>query len=235
MKDHRFIELLNLYVDHQLGPAEAAELEAAVLASPDRRRTYDQYCRLQRGCSLLGGHARSAAPVASRFLQSLEETERKIARPRHRGWQHAYTGAFGALATAACLTLLFVVNRSDFAPETDPLALQPSEGTAASEALSLAVSTVAKSSENTRKVELHPALSASGFGVTRSVREAEIAAHDPEALEWMRRVDQLPASSVVVDEEAFASRSALPVENRVYQSRSAPQGNAAFAAFQFQR
>ena len=70
MNDRRFQELLNLYLDHEIAPAEAAELETEVLGNPARRRTYDQYCRLQRGCRLLGGHAGAHAPDSQVFLQT---------------------------------------------------------------------------------------------------------------------------------------------------------------------
>ena len=36
MKDTRFIELVNLYVDRQISSAETAELEAEIQASPRR-------------------------------------------------------------------------------------------------------------------------------------------------------------------------------------------------------
>ncbi len=48
MKDHRFTELLNLHLDHELTPAEAAELEAELSRDPARRR---QYPRLPAACS----------------------------------------------------------------------------------------------------------------------------------------------------------------------------------------
>jgi len=51
----RFIELLNLCVDDQLTPAEADELDAALLANPARRRTYEQYCRMSQACAQLFG------------------------------------------------------------------------------------------------------------------------------------------------------------------------------------
>ena len=46
MKDHRFIELVNLYIDRQISAEETAELEAEIQASPQRRAVYRQYCQL---------------------------------------------------------------------------------------------------------------------------------------------------------------------------------------------
>ena len=51
MKDSEFLELLNLYLDHEITPADAARLEAEVRADPERRRTYLQYCRMQKACA----------------------------------------------------------------------------------------------------------------------------------------------------------------------------------------
>ena len=53
MKDTRFIELVNLYVDRQISPAETAELEAEIQASPRRRKIYQQYCHMQRATKLV--------------------------------------------------------------------------------------------------------------------------------------------------------------------------------------
>jgi anti-sigma factor RsiW len=51
MKESRYIELLNLYVDHRLTPEEAAELETEVQRNPARRKVYLQYCRIQKACA----------------------------------------------------------------------------------------------------------------------------------------------------------------------------------------
>ena len=48
MKESRFIELVNLYVDRQISTAETAELEAEIQVSPRHRKIYQQYCHMQR-------------------------------------------------------------------------------------------------------------------------------------------------------------------------------------------
>jgi len=53
MKDSEFLELLNLYLDHEIAAADAARLEAEVKDNPDHRRTYLEYCRMQKACTLL--------------------------------------------------------------------------------------------------------------------------------------------------------------------------------------
>lgn len=78
MKESRFIELLNLYVDQELSPSEAAQLEAEIAANPARRRTYEQYCRMQRGCSLLFEQIRANAPGYADLASAGRAADRKM-------------------------------------------------------------------------------------------------------------------------------------------------------------
>lgn len=234
MNDRRFTELLNLYLDHQIGPEEASELEAEVVRNPARRRTYDQYCRLQRACSLLGEKERSLAPEYRAFARSLRDAERKIAAPRRSLWSPAYVGGFAATAMAACVAVIVVVNRSA-APSSaiNGVADGAQPGRVAS------VDAVATPSVAVQSVapafEFQPAFASTGLGVVRNAREAEIVANDREALEWMQRVELSPTQRVVVDEQAFETRPVLQADTRVFRSRHSLQGNAEFTAFQFQR
>jgi len=68
MNDREFIELLNLYVDKEISPEDALRLEAEVAAGPERRKVYDQYCRIQRACCELAEQmAESAADRPASF------------------------------------------------------------------------------------------------------------------------------------------------------------------------
>jgi hypothetical protein len=55
MNDPEFISLLNLYVDREISPEDALRLEGEVLKHPKRRAIYDQYCRMQKACTMLSG------------------------------------------------------------------------------------------------------------------------------------------------------------------------------------
>ncbi len=247
MNDRRFIELLNLYLDHQIDADEAAELETEVMRSPARRRTYEQYCRLQRGCGLLGERERSAAPASVAFARSLREAERKIAAPRRRTswWSPAYTGAFAASAMAACVAVIIVVRERAPSPTSEGATnnaqvsvVTPSEMPVATESSLAAVATPVSTGSirpTLASFEFQPVLTASGFGVARNAREAEIASNDREVREWMQRVEQSGMQSIVVDDQAFEARATLHQDNRVFRSRHGLQGNAEFTAFQFQR
>ncbi len=237
MNDHRFIELLNLYVDEQIGPDEAAELEAEVLRHPARRRTYDQYCRLQRGCCMLVDSARSHAPASHGFVRSLREAERKIAASRRPAWRTAYTGMYGTAALAACVAMVLMVNRPASVHEgtVDSLAEAGRPVVVETPAPAVAVAMVQPPVTVSSSFDMQPALAATGLGVVRNAREAEIAANDREALEWMQRVELLPTQRVIVDDQTFEARATLQPDNRVFRSRHSIQGNAEFTAFQFQR
>jgi len=99
MKDSEFLELLNLYLDHEISPADAARLEAEVRASPGRRRTYLQYCRMQKACAALAAEfaADRPAPVRESAMQRL-------------GWAAAGFASFGVVA--AGLAVAFVLWQS---------------------------------------------------------------------------------------------------------------------------
>lgn len=110
MKETRFIELLNLYVDQQLTAAEATELETEIQRAPARRRTYEQYCRMQKACTQLFEQDRQAAPSTSKLSRALADADRKVVafpEPR-RVWLQRGLYATGVAAMAACVALVFV-------------------------------------------------------------------------------------------------------------------------------
>jgi hypothetical protein len=90
MNDREFIELLNLYIDHEISPEDAVRLEAEVMGRPDRREVYNQYCRMQKACSMLTGH----------FADSPDATAREASGSR---W--VFGPALAGLA-AACLIVV---------------------------------------------------------------------------------------------------------------------------------
>lgn len=104
MKDSKFIELLNLYVDHQITDADAAMLEAEIQQNPKRRQVYRQYCRMQKACAVLAENFRTEAPAPADSGKIVEFTPQR--RSILRG---AY--AVGALAAAACIATVVLMNR----------------------------------------------------------------------------------------------------------------------------
>ena len=94
MNDREFIELLNLYVDPEISAEDALKLEAAVLADPKRREIYDQYCRMQKACTMLSMEmAETGADEASTL----------VTFPEQRRWNFVPLAA--GLAAAAAVVL----------------------------------------------------------------------------------------------------------------------------------
>jgi len=109
MNETRFIELLNLYVDQQLTAAEATELESEIQRNAPRRRTYEQYCRMQKACVQLFEQERQSAPSTSKLSRALAEADRKVIafpEPR-RVWLQRGLYVTGVAAMAACVALVF--------------------------------------------------------------------------------------------------------------------------------
>lgn len=107
MKEKRFIELLNLYVDHQLDPAGTAELETELKGNPARYRTYLQYVHMQKACSILFETERCNAPSAGILARAMAKADRRIEQPAGlRAAWHRGLFAFGGLAVATCVAVV---------------------------------------------------------------------------------------------------------------------------------
>ena len=117
MKENRFIELINLYVDRQISPAETAELEAEIQTSPRHRKIYQQYCHMHHATKLVYETFRANAeqPVgdASRSGGSVAQFEHSRQRTQRTRWLYSAAG----LAAAACFAVVLVrtgsVSRTD--------------------------------------------------------------------------------------------------------------------------
>jgi len=101
MNDKEFIELLNLYLDHEITAADAARLEGEVQSNPQRRQFYRQYCQMQKACKVLAADFRTeATPAGDKKVVAFEVA----GSSRSRG-----VYIFGAVAAAAaCVALVFV-------------------------------------------------------------------------------------------------------------------------------
>jgi anti-sigma factor RsiW len=91
--DKEFIELLNLYVDREISAEDALRLEKVVATNPRRREIYDQYCRIQKACSMLSEETLD--------MSSVRSTATVIAFPDRSPWHFGPIVA-GLAAVAAC-------------------------------------------------------------------------------------------------------------------------------------
>ena len=234
MKQSRFIELLNLYVDHQIGSAEAAELEAEILSNPERRKMYRDYCRMQRACGLLFDHEQKHAPASFALEKSLQEIERKIGNfpARRKTPWGTYSAAFaGVTAMAACLTVVLLRPGSVSPTNPTSVASVPSFNPPAQFVAQTSAPVIQTATLNPRGAAFQPVFASQNLTVGRD----EVASTDRGGTEWLQQVQLPPVQSVVVDDTAFETKPTLQQDNRVFRSIRPIQGNVEFTAFQFQR
>lgn len=229
MKDHRFIELVNLYIDRHISAEETAELEAEIQASPQRRAVYRQYCQLHSATKQVYESFRTntgpqAGVPAGRVVTG------SFARRRRSNWIH-YAGG---LTAAACLTVLFVRYNAGSSPAAGELA-----GTAPTPVVQVATATppapvaierVATAPAATM-VSLKDHLSAEPdyAAMLAALRREEQRAFANGEIQSSR----LPS---LFDDGVFDARQFAPANNqRTFRGKQAPAQQAEFTAFQFQR
>jgi hypothetical protein len=108
MSEREFLELLNLYLDREITPADADRLEREIRADPGRHRTYLQYCRMQQAVRLLGTADGLREADRSRPAAAL------VRRQIWPGW--VWTGAMAA----AAIVVLAVATRRSGVSATSP-------------------------------------------------------------------------------------------------------------------
>lgn len=229
MKENRFIELLNLYIDRQITAAETAELEAELQSNPKRQAVYRQYCQIHTATKQV--YASFRANSADNPVNEPGQTgviELFESRRRRTNWIHYV----GGTAAAACLAVVFFRFQSTATVEAPQVAVQPKPAIVAPVEVAAAPAPV--------KVEAAPAMI--------SLRDTATLSPDYMAmLTVMREQDEERAFSnerlrigriqPLFDDNIFEpARLISTQEQRVFRSfqpASAQQTEA--AAFQFQR
>ena len=111
MNDKKFIELLNLYVDREVSAEDALRIEAEVASNPSRRKVYDQYCRIQKACSMLSDE---------QALGAADPGRRIAAFPARSAWRPVPLMA--ALAAACVVAVLAIREKGFLGPREAQLA-----------------------------------------------------------------------------------------------------------------
>jgi len=264
MKESRYIELLNLYVDHRLTPAEAVELEAEVQRSPERRRIYSQYCRMQKACAVLFDAERSLAPKTAAVLSSFDSHPRSSRMAPI--WRWAVVPAMGLAAAIAFVAVLGTDRLSEFvrtksgagalAPEiaatrpdeSGPAVLaQLAAGTNA-HAIVTPVGAVLSETEVSIPPAVSDARAQESFRpsfksflarattvIGRTAGNGSSSTHQVD-LAWLNNVKLPPLNALSGQEAAFERQPVLArPETRIYRGREPMQGNVEMISFQFQR
>jgi hypothetical protein len=220
MKDTRFIELVNLYVDRQISPAEQAELELEIQSSPRRRQVYQQYCRMHRATKLVYESFRAHADQPATALRAPATIAHIADRARRRRQRWVY--AAGGLA-AACLTLVLV--RMDTAPASE-----------------IPARTVASRPVPVAQVATTPSAPEAARADLGSLRHSVFAEADYAAMiatlraEQERVLNAQPARLSLFDDGVFEDRGNLTGRGQnQLNTRRQQRANTEFTAFQFQR
>jgi anti-sigma factor RsiW len=219
MKESKFIELLNLYVDHHISPAEAALLEAEVRANPARHRIYREYCQMQRACSELAENFRSEAPAG--------DAKRVDFSPRRRAGTIAY--ATSLLAVAAGIAVVFAV-RSRL----------PEKAAAAPETRIAAMPVKSSPATVTTTIAARPALQPVFGPGLATMREqttnlADAALEQAALAEWMNNIQLSSLTSASSDDLRFDTTATVQPEVRTYRTGRPIQGKVEWTAFTFQK
>jgi hypothetical protein len=221
MKESKFIELLNLYVDHEISAEEACLLEQEIAANPERRRVYQQYCRMHRATVLLGSAFSAEAPVPGV----------PVAREERKAW--LFWCGTASLVGAAAVLAFVVMTPSREASFNQPLAkLEPQQ---------TPIPPVSDSGlqELTRNPDTKPIQAPQSYALggrrNRSLPAGELA---KVSLDWVNNVELPEASELVLNSQELVVRP-LPAKSAVATPLPAkPQqrsDRSEMTAFQFQK
>ncbi|MEO6245888.1 MAG: hypothetical protein ABIQ12_10700 [Opitutaceae bacterium] len=227
MNEQEFIELLNLYLDHEISATDAVRLETEVRGDVQRRALYNQYCRMHKACTALGADfVTSEVAAFDPTATALEDTRRR----RHV----AYYGFATLTAAAACVAFVFVgrggpvenVNVGDFPPAIAAVAAP---------AASVATTHAGGIVQRSRLVSDPLLLSAP----TRSdIELAALTAQTPDQLAWIQGVRLAPLQlGVAAANLRFdAAPATLRPDARTLMTQPASADAAVeMAAFRFQK
>jgi hypothetical protein len=221
MKESEFIELLNLYVDHEIGAEDAKRLEAEVAADSARHAIYRQYCSMQKACTLLAD--RFQKPVAG---------ARPVRVPRAARRWAALIPASG-LALAACVAVVLAVRSPVSAPAPAAHAVPQAPVQERSELTTIAPGNYQR--------QLVPALSVRDFSLNSGAPAAEglmTAAGQGQvaSLAWIAQLQMGSVQPVSAAEVNFKPNAAfLSTDIREESRASDEQEPAETVAFRFQR
>jgi hypothetical protein len=228
MKDNRFIDLLNLYIDRQITTAETAELEAEIQNNPKRQAVYRQYCQIHSATKLVyesfraGAAEQPATAVPTGRPATIELFENR----RRTNW--AYYA--GGLAAAACLALVFVRSHPS-APLAAPTTVAAVKAQPA--VVAVAAPVVVAQAPAAPVAEAKPGLI--------SLRNANANPDYSSMLAALREQDE----AIAANERHQSGRVQSLFADNMFESKQSPvtapeqrtlrQQTAEFTAFQFQR
>jgi len=224
MNDSEFMEILNLYLDHEVSAADSARLEAEVMTNPHRRRIYRQYCRMHKACVLLGDQTARKAPA-------WEAKKPAAFGWRPRGWNAGIYA--GGLLAAACVTMIVVVRMH-------PAATAPAAPRAAVQSVGIAASPPVASAalRAPDRLALQPVFTTRALAtLVDTSRTAQMPSPElNDQFAWMNRIQLAPIQGTPIESAMFEPTPVLlDADNRAIGPAQLSPTQAERAAFQFQR
>lgn len=220
MKESKFIELLNLYVDHQINPADAALLEAEVRSNPERRRVYREYCQIQKACTVLAENFRTDAPDTNPNLVEF--------KPRRTIGATAYVAGLVAVAAAVAVVFTARSRQAESVAVTTPKVQEQ-----------VAVATPAAVTQVTAaRPALQPAFGPHVLTLREpgvDLADAANASGQADFADWMNSIQFSSMPGASADDLRFDARSSLQPDARTYRAGRAHQGKVEWTAFTFQK
>lgn len=232
MKDHRFTELLNLYIDRQISEAETAELEAEMQQSPARQSTYRQYCQIHSATKLVyasfrvNGSEQPVLPADRAGVVELFETQR---RKNH----FAYYAS--GLAAAACLALVFVRWHAPSGAGDLAVIAQTETGPSAVDPAPVEVAALPPSQTFEPEVGLVSLRNSDGTTPDYSAMLAALREQDEERALANGELQTVRAQSLFDDGLFKTNRPAPAQDPRLFRIQPASAQQIESTAFQFQR
>jgi hypothetical protein len=228
MKDTRFIELVNLYIDRQISPEETAELEAEIQRNPPRRRTYQDYCRLHHATRLVHDSFRSGAEPAVAGARQPYGVAQIAQRARQR--RQRWTVLAGGLAAAACVAFVFVGTTAPSRPDADPaVAIE-------TPAMAAMPPAAAKSAAAPDMLELERPVVVFASRPSAPVSDFVALATDFREEERTLAAPAVQGRMSLFEDGVFEPRAdVFPVRNQPLAAPRRSRAAAEFTAFQFQR
>jgi hypothetical protein len=223
MTNTKFTELLNLYLDHEIGMEDAAALEAEIQQNPERREIYRQYCRMHKGCTELAANfAGAGSSVQPRELVSRLDNR---TRSRFAAW----TVGLGA-AAAACFAVVLLTHESN-SGNTPTLAQVTNTAPTLVAAAPVVYSLPPLKARGT---EMHSVFTPNVLNAksNTSAPRSLYANAEGDRFEWRDRVETTAGPD---EEYGFQVRPTVPTGQRTYRSQRPIEGRVEMTAFQFQR
>jgi hypothetical protein len=217
MNDKEFIELLNLYVDREISAEDALRLEKVVATNARRREVYDQYCRMQKACSMLSEETFD--------MSSVRTTPTVIAFPSQSPWRFGPMVAGLAAAAACAVVIVGVKNREAAALASD------------SSHSALAGAPVAAADPASMKPVLFMRLPSdqAPHGAQRTLLSYADAQSPMPQLNWIGDIHMSPVASSATGDFLLNPKTDLKAAVMADQAAREAQEPVEMAAFRFQR